>query len=240
MRRSCRLRRGVGRHSGPRLAEVHVPAARGAVPRKELIADPSVDVAHWSHEALDAKLVDQAHPNGACVVDSSKTAWRVAATVSNLQRRYADDFRLVHIVRDPRAVCWSLLKKYRRPEAGSNDVALSIGTTLGWLCANLACELFRRKHPNLYTRVRYEDLASDPVAVTHKVLKSISPSAHWDAGAVGTHDNRHQLYGNRMRRKPLNVREIRVDDNWKKEMPDRLRRIAGSISWPLRARYGYS
>jgi hypothetical protein len=204
------------------------------------VADPSLNVAHWSHEALDAELVDQARAKGACIVDSSKTAWRGAITVFKLQRIYSDEFRLVHIVRDPRAVCWSLLLKHKRSEARSNDVALSIETTLGWLYANFACELFRRRHPGLYIRVRYEDLAIDPRSVMTSMLRTIRPSARWTLDAVGTCDNRHQLYGNRMRRKPLEVQGIRIDDKWRTEMPDQLRQLVEAISWPLRARYGYT
>lgn len=102
-------------------------------PVRSFVADSSFDAAHWSHEALDAMLVDQVSANGACAVDSSKTAWSGAAMAFKLQRRYGDDLRLVHIVRNSLAVCWSLLKKDKRLGAGSNEAALSIATTLGWL-----------------------------------------------------------------------------------------------------------
>lgn len=222
---------------GSRKCTCQRPVAK--CPVWSFVADPSLDAAHWSHEALDAKLVDQARANGGCIIDSSKTAWRSAVTVFKLQRIYPDEFRLVHIVRDPRAVCWSMLIKHKRSEAGSNDFALSIETTLGWLYANLACELFQRRHPDRYTRVRYEDLVSDPHPVMKSMLQVILPSARWTLDAVGTYDNRHQLYGNRMRRRPLDVQEIRVDDKWRSEMPHQLRRIVEAISRPLRARYGY-
>jgi hypothetical protein len=71
------------------------------------------------------------------------------------------------------------------------------------------------------------------------MMQTILPSARWSLDAVGTYDNRHQLYGNRMRRKPLVVQEIRVDDKWRTEMPNPLRRLVEAISWPLRSRYGY-
>jgi hypothetical protein len=52
-------------------------------------------------------------------------------------------------------------------------------------------------------------------------------------------DNRHQIYGNRIRRQRLLFADVRLDDGWKSEMAPRYRRLAGALSWPLRLRYGY-
>ncbi len=52
-------------------------------------------------------------------------------------------------------------------------------------------------------------------------------------------DNRHQLYGNSMRFRPLSLKEVREDVAWKSEMPKWLCRLAAGLCWPLGARYEY-
>jgi len=203
------------------------------------ISDPALEMTHWSHGALDMRLLDQVAANYAAMVDSTKTAWRAAAAPFALRHKLSQDFRLVHIVRDPRAVCWSLLKRARRVGAQSNDIPLSIKTTLGWCYANSACELFGRIYPDNYARIRYEDLATDPCAVMISLMRTVLPWAQWDYNAIGSQDNRHQLYANRMRSQELPLESIKLDNEWQTEMPRKLRRLVELLSWPLCARYGY-
>ncbi|GFO80723.1 MAG: hypothetical protein A49_03500 [Methyloceanibacter sp.] len=109
------------------------------------IADPHRAPKQWTHEALDAKLLERACETHAGIIDSSKTAWRRASVP--FRQSGGSEFQLLHVVRDPRAVCWSMLEKARRTETDNNALGLSLKTTLGWLYANFACELFRRRIP---------------------------------------------------------------------------------------------
>lgn len=201
------------------------------------IADPCLVPRRWTHETLNARLLAQVCDTHAGIIDSSKTA-RGNAMIP-FRQTSGLDFHLLHLVRDPRAVCWALLEKARRTESGRNGLVLSLQTTFGWLYANLACELFRSKHPEQYRRVRYEDLAANPRSVTMSALKAVLPRATWDSRTLGSQDNRHQLYGNRMRRKPLDIDTIRIYDEWQTQMPHRLRRVVEVMTWPMRRRYGY-
>ena len=204
------------------------------------LADPSLGVAQWSHESLATRMLGEIGARYAAMTDSSKTAWHAARTPFALKRELGRDFQLVHIIRDPRAVCWSLLKRERRIGLRSNDALLAIKTMAGWAHANLACELFRRKYPDQYVRVRYEDLAGDPVAVMTGLMAKIMPSAAWDFAAIGSQDNRHQLYANRMRSQALLLGSIKLDDRWTQDMPRLLQRLVELLTWPLRRRYGYT
>ena len=203
------------------------------------ISNPGLHVNRWDHEALDARLLQQASVNYEVMVDSSKTAWRASATPFKLRRGPGRGFLLVHIVRDPRAVCWSLLKRERRLGRQSNDTLLCAETTLGWCFANLACELFRWRYPVQYYRIRYEDLVRDPRAVMSALMLKVLPGHQWQFETIGAHDNRHQLYANRMRSQTLSLVGIKEDDAWRTNMPGKYRRLAAALSWPLRARYGY-
>ena len=209
----------------------------GECPVWNFVCDSSLNVDRWSHDALDKRLLEQAAGRYDAIVDSSKTAWGDAATPFKLHRELGRDFRLVHIVRDPRAVCWSLLTRQERVGAQANKTLLSVKTALAWYYANLACELIRQKCPDQYFCVRYEDLARDPREVMASLMRDLS--RRWDFDAIGAQDNRHQLYANRMRSRDLSLENIKVDEKWRTDMPRQFRRLVGLISWPLRVRYGY-
>ncbi|HUU24982.1 MAG TPA: hypothetical protein VMW68_05395 [Methyloceanibacter sp.] len=107
--------------------------------------------AGWRHEELDAGLRRIVSPGHSMMVDSSNTAWGEALSPFRLRRAFAEDFQLVHLVRDPRAVCWSITKdeiKRADREGGRAKILRRcfVGAT-GWITANLACELFGWLYP---------------------------------------------------------------------------------------------
>src|SRR5712691_4181543 len=65
----------------------------------------------WRHQDLTVALLEHVSDTYAVLIDSSKTAWHSAAAPFEFRRRLGHDFLLLHVVRDPRAVCWSALKK---------------------------------------------------------------------------------------------------------------------------------
>lgn len=210
-----------------------------ACPIWSFIAGPTFDPAQYDHEALDELLLKRAAADYAAMVDSTKTAWRASTIPFTMRRKLGAAFHLVHIVRDPRAVCWSLLKRDKRVGEMSNGRLLVIETLLGLYYANLACELFARRYPNEYTRLRYEDLCSQPVVSMTNLMIKLLPTERWSFEAIGAQDNRHQLYANRMRADALPLESIELDDAWRRDMPDRVRRIVQTLSAPLSRRYGY-
>jgi hypothetical protein len=189
----------------------------------------------WTHRDLTLALLRQMTDRDAIMVDSSKTAWSSGAVPFNLVRAVGKDFLLVHVVRDPRPVCWSALKKAEgKGKARVNRPLFCCLTVLGWWVANLFAELFGWAYPDQYARVRYEDLASRPKDVVSRLLCS-----DYALEDLQQAKNRHQLYGNRMRTRPLSAASVKEDCGWKREMPVATRRLAYILSWPLRLRYGY-
>ena len=67
-----------------------------------------------SHEDLSRALLAQDRGAHAILINSTKTAWRSAAVPFRLAGALGGDFTLVHLVRDPRAVAWSGVKKSGR------------------------------------------------------------------------------------------------------------------------------
>jgi hypothetical protein len=106
--------------------------------------------------------------------------------------------------------------------------------------ANLACELFGLLFPDRYLRVRYEDLIHAPLDVIERMLIRVSLEAPPSLENAGAGDNRHQLYGNAMRFKPLSPSDLKEDVAWKMALPKGYRRLIVGICWPLSSCYQYS
>jgi len=172
------------------------------------------------------------------MVDSSKTAWGSELMPFRLRRSLGRDFLLVHLVRDPRAVCWSTIRSLRRGKKTGGEFARCLRTVVGWMFANIACEVFGLLHPKQYVRLRYEDLVRAPQTVLGPIFGRVAlePSS---LDALAVNNNRHQLHGNRMRFEPLSLADLKEDVAWKTEMPRTYCRLAAALSWPFGTRYGY-
>jgi hypothetical protein len=105
--------------------------------------------------------------------------------------------------------------------------------------ANLSCELFGWLYLGQYLRLSYEDVASSPREALRAVFEAVSPDLPARLEEPEASGNRHQIYGNRMRRRRLRFADVRLDGGWQSEMAPRYRRLAAVLSWPLRLRYGY-
>jgi hypothetical protein len=206
--------------------------------------------ASLNHAALVLTLLEHVKGKYAILCDSSKTAWGSITAPFRLRRLLGPRFFLLHLVRDPRAVSWSairlpLIKTRRKHKPTPIEQALSrpiprcVRTAAGWWVANLACELFGRLYPGQYLRLSYEDLASSPRETLRALFQAVSPDLPERLAEPEASGNRHQIYGNRMRRQRLRFADVRLDGGWQSEMAPRYRRLAGALSWPLRLRYGY-
>jgi hypothetical protein len=177
------------------------------------------------------------------LVDSSKTAWREALFPFKLRNVLKDDFQLVHLVRDPRAVCWSVTRDEKKRAERLNQKPHIVRRCLigasGWLFANLVCEIFHWRHPNQYVLVRYEDMVRSPQSVLEPLFQRLSPGRVVDLDHPESSDNRHQLYANRARRKSLSLADVREDEEWKAVLPSSWRRVVTLLDGVLARKYGY-
>lgn len=186
------------------------------------------------HRTLTLTVLQHVSADFGTMVDSSKTAWGSSLMPFRLRHNLGSDFLLVHIVRDPRGVCWSTIKSSMRKRPQSGTLYRCLKTTIGWTAANLACELFGLFHRRQYVRIRYEDLVHEPGQAIKRILHGkSSPPAQLAEGR-----NRHQLYGNGVRFKPMSLSKLEEDLAWKVAMPERYRLLA-ALTLPLAAKYGY-
>jgi hypothetical protein len=197
-----------------------------------------------NHGELLHELMKRADGQYSAIIDSSKTAWGFFGAPFRLKRRFGSDFVLVHLMRQPAGVCWSVLRKKSRGAEREGrkpyHYALRCGFAVAaWSVANLSCELFGLLYPRHYLRLRYEDLVRSPGEALPSLFERILPTVRWNFSESVTFDNRHQLHGNSIRRKQLALADVKEDLSWQSEMPAAYARLIHTLSSPLRWRYGY-
>jgi Sulfotransferase family len=179
------------------------------------------------------------------VIDSSKHA----SLAFCLSSSPAVDLRVVHVVRDSRAVAYSWGKVVRRPDSGSQtrmSMYSAPSAAARWNIQNGAVQLLSQLGPPTL-RIRYEDLVGDPPATLREVaafaelpggaesgfLRSDGPGG-WCAELRAT----HTASGNPMRFMTGPV-QIRADNAWQDAMLPARRRTVTTLTLPLLMRYGY-
>lgn len=229
--RAVDLKRAIGwkrflLRGGPFLG-ARGPAGRAMQSYTDLLADLYLGILRSTGERV--------------IIDSSKDPVHGFLLARN--PRFA--VHVVHLVRDPRAVSFSLRRSRKRPEIHWTDAempkeSIYLSTTR-WLGLNALVELLGRSATS-YVRVRYEDLLVTP----EQALKKIFTPYEWMSDRLRSLDDvavdlppAHTASGNPMRFKRGRV-ELKIDLEWEKAMSARDRRMVLAGAWPLMLRYGYS
>lgn len=177
------------------------------------------------------------------LVDSSKSA-----SLAHCLRWCAEvDLRVVHVVRDPRAVAYSWSKVVRRPEAAEGSAEGEFmarwspaKTAAHWNAQNMGMDLLARAGvPTL--RVRYEDFVAAPVDTVAEIAAFAGlPDAKApfvDEDTVELSAN-HQVAGNPMRFRTGLV-ALRRDEAWRTAFPATRQALVTALTLPTMTRYGY-
>lgn len=152
---------------------------------------------------------------------------------------------VVHLVRDPRAVAFSWLKKKVYDASGEEPMYMSqhppARSAKLWLVWNLTAEMIWGRRRGHYLRVRYEDFTARPRETFEQVVRLILeevPPLPFTGEFEVTLAQIHSMAGNPSRFETGNV-TIRRDDRWQQELPPSSRRLVTLLTWPLARRYGY-
>jgi hypothetical protein len=180
------------------------------------------------------------------VVDSSKHA----SLAFCLRRQPGLDLRVIHVVRDSRAVAYSWSRKVSRPDSPAATTYMTTYTPARaagqWNLQNQALALLARTGtPTL--RVRYEDLVAAPAATLAQIAEFAGLQADGEFGFLGADGEgpcadlhpAHTASGNPMRFLTGRV-SIRGDDRWRQAMPLAQRRTVTALTFPLLTQYGYA
>jgi hypothetical protein len=154
------------------------------------------------------------------------------------------EIRLVHLVRDGRAVAHSWQRVRNRPEITWRQQDMPrfpvVRSALAWDVTNLAAEgLTRLGVPTV--RVRYEDLVRDAGRELERIVDGLGlGTARLDFLGPGTArlGPAHTVAGNPMRFEE-GIVELRPDEEWTDRMPPMQRAVVTALTAPLLARYGY-
>ena len=176
------------------------------------------------------------------VIDSSKQAslpW-VLMHSGNL------DLRVLHCVRDSRAVAYSWTKKVTRPESqgGSPELMHRYSPSklsLKWMQHNIVIEGLRLRGVRSL-RLRYEDWAADPVQRVQQVLAFAGLQESEGPAKIGPDwvdlKSAHTCSGNPMRFSTGHI-VIRRDEKWRQAFPRRSQRLVTALTAPFLIAYGY-
>lgn len=149
------------------------------------------------------------------------------------------DLRLVHLVRDPRAVAFSWTRRKVEPDLGTTMPTMPIWlSATQWTVWNASIERLGRSVPS-YELVRYEDLVQRPAEVTAGLFRSLG--ARPGEGRIpgqGSGPVAHAVSGNPMRFEPGPL-EVISDSEWQRALSRSQQRVVRALTGPVRARYGY-
>ncbi|MFC0029875.1 sulfotransferase [Micromonospora chaiyaphumensis] len=175
------------------------------------------------------------------VVDSSKHASLAFAL------RWAEglDLRVLHLVRDSRAVAYSWGKQVRRPEVVDGEDFMPTFSPFEvsklWTAQNAAFHLLAARAQVL--RLRYEDFTADPAGTVRRLREFAGLPDDPEALRILTDPpaspfRAHSIAGNPLRFSggPLTVRR---DEAWRSRLPRRSRAVVSLATLPFRVRYGY-
>jgi UDP-N-acetylglucosamine transferase subunit ALG13 len=208
-----------------------------------LLARPGVSPRYHLRQRRFADLLGRlytaiADVSGAeVVVDSSKHgsyAWL-------LRQVPGVDLRVLHVVRDSRAVAFAWAKEsVERPEAPGSFMPVygPWRSSTYWNAQNALLEAL----PGPSRVVRYEDFVADPVVSLRRAAELLDHDPAEADSLVDGHRmhlaTAHTVAGNPMRFTTGDV-TIRNDDAWQSAMPVGRQRLVTTLTTPLRQRYGY-
>jgi hypothetical protein len=175
----------------------------------------------------------------AVVVDSSKYAayGRLVAGASGL------DLRLVHLVRDSRAVAYSWTRTKRLLEVADEERYMPVlpawRSAAFWNLENVALELVRPA-ASRSTLLRYDELTTQPAEAVRQTLSRLDLAGDIGALAAGrlSVQPNHTVAGNPLRLSRDEI-WIQADVEWKDRLPRGGRRMVTALTWPLLLRYGF-
>jgi hypothetical protein len=176
--------------------------------------------------------------DSAVVVDGSKSP--IDALL--LSAEAGVDLYILHLVRDPRGVAYSLLSKKEQFGEEMRKKSRPLRTAIRWDIRNLLAEALKLRVRERYMRVRYEDFATQPAKELQRVLDWMGEGS--SANPMSGLNNRltlrptHTAWGNRSRHKNGTIM-IAPDDRWKRVMRPWDRTLATLPALPLMRRYRY-
>ena len=175
------------------------------------------------------------------VADTTKTPLRAVA----LSVIFGDELRIVHLLRDGRAVAWSMKQGLEKDDRGGvqrdQPPRHVLRTAAYWVVMNLQSAWVRRQlAPEQSVQVRYEEFMTQP----KETLDTIGALVECDLSEIAkaieakaTFPIGHTIAGNRLRM--ARTLQLHPDREWSQKMPAKDRMLFGAVAGWLMCQYGY-
>jgi hypothetical protein len=233
------------------LDATHVLTLARAVERERflpLLLEPRVSGAYEKklneYADLNGKLLQAvAKVSGARVVVDGPALLSRALVLRHVS---GIDLSFLHLVRDSRGVAFSWSKRVTRPETLGSVVYMPrygpAAVSAKWVYHNLGAHLLGLLgHRHAF--MRYETFVGDPRAELARVLELLGQTESVSSldflGQGMTLKPTHSVWGNPMRL-DTGALAIKLDDQWRRDMQQRDRRVVTTLTWPLLYAYGYT
>lgn len=171
------------------------------------------------------------------IVDSSK----IPLYAHILQLAPSVDLYVLHLMRDPHGVEYSRLRRKEKGDPRFRDHRLW-KSALSWCIENAIHEVFGRRRPSRYLRIRYEDLMEAPVETIDTIGRFLGElnlgTPPIVDGKLALHTN-HTIAGSENRGETGAI-PLRLDNAWQQKMRTADRRTVTGMTFPLLRHYGYS
>jgi hypothetical protein len=171
------------------------------------------------------------------IVDNSKSL----AYARLLSRLSPIELYMIHVIRDPRGVVQSLLERNERRRVSMLRRYNSVRNSIVWDTVNVATEMLCTASSIEHRVVRYEDFVCRPREALREIFDLIQENVS-DLPLIGLNEASigitHSVTGrNRFQARRV---ELRPDEEWKAQMNFVNKAVVNLLTWPLRARYGYT
>jgi hypothetical protein len=175
------------------------------------------------------------------IIDSSKDI----STLFLLAKMPEFRVRVLHLIRDSRAVAFSWMRKKVRSDVKEHVSYMSVyspyRSAADWNYRNLLTEM-AQKYAYEYLRVHYEDLLANPPVIMKKIsdfmgLRDVDLSFVGQDRVSFSRDT-HTVAGNPMRFQKGSV-TLHLDNIWQGEFKPLHKAIVTTLTWPLLWHYGY-
>ncbi|MDB9526426.1 sulfotransferase [Oscillatoria sp. CS-180] len=180
----------------------------------------------------------QSKTNSRVIVDSTKAAWY--ATL--LKESSKIDLYVLHLVRDPRGVCYSLQSRKMKGELASQWYN-PIHASVTWRFKNVLSEKLSALESEQYLRLRYEDFIDRPSYYIELIMdflkEGLSEPLFKENEKSLEMKVDHLFAGSPSSRFNQGVVNLKLDNRWKKELNPINKTLITNITKPQISEYGY-
>jgi hypothetical protein len=163
------------------------------------------------------------------VVDSSK----IAVHLKYLLRCPALKIKVIHLIRDGRAVTTSMIGHGLKRDTRARTIEAAASS---WRGNNETAErLLTRLPSSQWLQVRYEDLCREPAPMLEKLCDFLGMDR--ERVVLDFRSRQQHVLGNDMRLKSTS--EIRVDERWRKQLSQEDLDVFEAAAGDLNRKYGY-